>query len=52
MLAIAPVTDAAIHIWQGCHTEMALKRTTVYLFPRVLSGDPTFASRPRRSSGP
>ncbi|MFC8796804.1 CopG family transcriptional regulator [Promicromonospora sp. NPDC057138] len=87
MLAIAPVTDATINIWQGYHTEMGLKRTTVYLdendlrdlkiaaarrgvseaeiiregvrhallrnrvwdepvnFPRVASGDPTFAAR-------
>lgn len=87
MLAISPVTDATINVWQGYHTEMALKRTTVYLdendlrdlkiaaarrgvseaeiiregvrhallrnrvwdepvnFPRVSSGDPTFASR-------
>ena len=31
MLAIAPVTEPVIDVWQRHHTDMALKRTTVYL---------------------
>lgn len=31
MLAVAPAIDPTIDVWQRYHTEMALKRTTVYL---------------------